>query len=192
MDTPILLEERLARISSLPIKHGAHEPPKGEFQGCVMELVSFVAGEPWSDTPQCVCPVIGQFMRTWNDSLPDDESRTRLLKPLIPKILNTRSTPEIELARVMLCVDWVCREFTPAWLDMVPALKPHADTLRELRPVQSWDDLDAILSPLRNAQGDANAARAAARAAARDALKPTMKQLQLSAVALVERMAALK
>lgn len=70
-----------------PLKTGGHKGPADG--ACVMEAVAFVAGEPWSDHPECVSPVIGVFLRNWNDSLPTDADRDRLLKPLIPLIINT-------------------------------------------------------------------------------------------------------
>jgi hypothetical protein len=36
-----------------------------------MELASMLAGEPFSDHPVTVCPVIGAFLRTYNDGLDD-------------------------------------------------------------------------------------------------------------------------
>jgi len=32
-----------------------------------VELASIVAGEKFTDRPKCVCPVIGSFLRCWND-----------------------------------------------------------------------------------------------------------------------------
>jgi hypothetical protein len=200
----LILEDRLSRVLSLPIRHGSHSPPNGDFNACVMEAVSYVAGEEWSDTPACVCPVIGVFLRSWNDSLQNDEDRTRLLRPLIAKVVGTKATPEVELARVMLCVDWSCREWLPAWLDLVPSLVKHAVILRSATPIQSWDDFDRIVTPMRAAQKDSaaawDAAWAAARVAARDAawdaadkkLAPTVDRIRQSAVALVERMCAIR
>ena len=126
-----------------------------------MELVSYVAGEPWSDAPQCACPVITAFMVSWNDSLPDAD-RTRLLKPLIPLIIGTRSTKEVEERRSYMALDWLIRVFTPKWLDMVPALHEHAKALRELDAIA--DMAGAAAAGVR-----VNAAWAAAWAAARDA-----------------------
>lgn len=182
--------------SDLVLYPGAHDELSGRM--CVMEAVAFVAGEPWSDKPECVCPVIAAFLRSWGEGIKNDAERTRLLAPLIPKVINTRSTPEVERARVILCIDWLCRDFLPAWLEMVPALRPHADALRAFTPVQSWDDLDAIHVPLRGTQQSSAAAWYAALAAAlaaamdavRDTLKPTQEKLQQSAIALVERMIA--
>ena len=55
----------------------------------------------------------------------------RLLKPLLPRLIGTRATPEIHERRSYLALDWLIREATPAWLDLVPALAPHAAALRD-------------------------------------------------------------
>lgn len=39
---------------------------------CVMELASMLAGEPFTDHPQAVCPVVGAVLRTYNDVIDDD------------------------------------------------------------------------------------------------------------------------
>jgi hypothetical protein len=39
-----------------------------------MELSSMLAGEPFTDHPVAVCPVIGALLRTYNDTI-DDERR---------------------------------------------------------------------------------------------------------------------
>jgi hypothetical protein len=98
-----------------------------------MEAVAYVAGEPWSDHPQCVCPVIAAFCRTWNDNL-SDEQRDALLRPLIPSLIGTRATPEAERARAYLAADYACRVAAPAALRAV-GLDAHADTLERLDPV---------------------------------------------------------
>ncbi len=149
---------------SLILKNGGHKEADRQF--CVMEAVAFVAGEKWSDSPKCACPVISSFLRSWNDSLPDDETRTRLLSPLIPKIVGTKSDAKSELARVMLVIDWIAREFTPAWMDLVPTLSGTASLLRSIKPIQSWEDVRSAVSPLRDAQEKSSAARSAARSAA--------------------------
>ncbi len=182
--------ERLAKVMAKPLKAGAH----GSFSRgqCVMEAVAYIAREKWSDTPECASPVIGAFLRSWNDSLAD-EPRERLLKPLIPLLVGTRSTPEVEERRSYMALDWLIRVFTPKWLDLVPALHEHAKALRELEAIA--DMAGAAAGGVRvNAAGDAAwaaawaAAGAAARAAAGDALKPTEEWLQASALDLVHRM----
>ena len=172
-----------------PLSAGAHKYV--EQGACVMEAVSYVSGEPWSDKPACACPVLGTFMRAWNDHLPTDADRDRLLRPLVRRLVGSRSTPEVEVRRSWLAMDWLVRMHAPAWLQLVPALVPHADALMDLRPIMDAQTAAAHQSTF-NAAGDATraATRAAAGDAARDALQPTVATLQRSALDLVDRMLA--
>ena len=162
MTTP---RERLAALP--PLSAGAHET---KHEGaCVMEAVSYVSGEPWSDTPACACPVLGAFMRDWNDDLPEAD-RDRLLRPLVRRLVGSRSTPEVEVRRSWLAMDWLVRTNAPAWLQLVPALVPHAAALTDLPPIVDAQTAAAHQSTF-NAAGDAawDAAWAAAVDAAWDA-----------------------
>lgn len=67
---------------------GAHSGPQEG--ACVMELVSYIAGEAWSDSPACTHPVLAATARRVNDSLPDSE-RHRLV-PLIGRLFGTAPT----------------------------------------------------------------------------------------------------
>ena len=187
MTTP---RERLAALPSLSAAGHEHV----DEGACFMEAVSYVAGEPWSDTPACACPVLGAFLRTWNDDLSDTD-RDRLLRPLVLRLAGSRSTPEVEARRHWLAMDWLVRTHAPTWLRLTPALVPHADALTDLPPI-----VDAAVAAARAAAVDAawaaavdaawDAAWDAARAAAVDALQPTVATLQLSALDLVDRMLA--
>jgi len=153
----IIIESKLAEVLALHLGDGSHD---GLDKGlCVMEAVSYVAGEPWSDHPKCACPVIAAFMRSWNDSLPNDVERDRLLKPLIHDLVDSKSTPRVEERRSYLALDWLVRVFTPKWLDMMPALAKHAKALRDLEEI-------ADMAGAAAAGKIVNAARAAARDAA--------------------------
>jgi len=157
--TAAIDQDKLASIASL--KKGGHAPTDGEM--CVMEAVAYVAGEAWSDAPQCACPVITAFLVSWNDSLSSDAERDRLLKPLIPLIVGTRSSRAVEERRSYMALDWMIRVFTPKWLDIVPALHEQAKSLRELNDIA--DMAGAVAAGIKvKAAGDA--ARAAAWAAA--------------------------
>lgn len=72
------------------LSHGAHEP--GEGKACVMEYVSVIAGEAFSDHPHCTHHLIAAVARSLNDSMYSDEARG-LLVPLIPRLL-TASAPD--------------------------------------------------------------------------------------------------
>lgn len=192
------MQSRLNQILGRSLGAGSHSSLEDGL--CVMEAVSFVAGEPWSDSPTCACPVIAAFMRTWNDGLPSGADRDRLLKPLVPRLVGSRSTAAIEEQRAWLVVDWVVRVWTPTWLELVPALAPHAEKLRSLAAITDTAGLAAAGQHLNEAHTDASAARDAAWdaawAAARDAtakfLQPTVERLQLSALDLIDRMLALR
>ena len=196
MTTPTIDLGRLERIKALG--RGQHKPPNGEFSACVMEAVAYVAGEPWSDHPECACPVIGTFLRTWNDSLPDDD-RTALLLPLIPRLVGTRLTRATEVRRATMSADWLVREYTPAWLRLA-GLISQADALAALPEIADFTDTPSLMPALIAARDSAaaawaaavgaawDAAGAAAVGAAWDALAGTARALQQSALRLVNRM----
>ena len=159
METDILT--RLNDIATIPIARGVHH--KMDEGACIMELVSYVAGEPWSDHPACVSPCIATFLRVWNDALSDEERP--LLKPLIPVLLNTLA-PEQEQARAYLALDWLARTFIPAWLDCA-GLGQHSIPLRGSLPLTSDATTIACMPAVTAARAAFSAAaRAAAGAAA--------------------------
>ena len=180
---PQILADRMAALETLALSSGSHE----EFNRgmCVMEAVSYVAGEPWSDAPQCACPIITTFLMSWNDALPDAD-RTRLLRPLIPLIVGTRSTSEVEERRSYMALDWLIRVFAPKWLDMVPALHEHAKALRDLGAITDIASAEAAGVKLRAARSAAylaagSAAGSAAYSAADSAARSAAYSAALSA-----------
>jgi len=154
----------LLGLEGITLKSGSHE--RRESGVCAMEALAWIAGEPHSDDPQCACPVIGAFMRSWNDGLPNDEDRTRLLRPLLPLLVGSRSTEAVEIQRSWLALDWLARECAPAFLSLRDDLKAHAVALRGLAPLTDSKSAKAAQKTLDAAR---DAARAAAGAAARDA-----------------------
>ncbi|MCD9197339.1 hypothetical protein [Aeromicrobium wangtongii] len=71
---------------------GAHDAEQGE--ACVMEYVSLLAGEEWSDRPECTHPLLAHEARTTNDLLRDGD-RSRLV-PLIGRLFGTtEDSPEL-------------------------------------------------------------------------------------------------
>jgi hypothetical protein len=160
-----IIEDRLNQLPTL--KHGKHDSI--DHGACLLEAVSWVVGEPFSDHPQCVCPVLGAFGRSWNDSL-DDDKRNRLLQRFITRLVGTRSTAVVEERRAWMAADWLIRTYTPAWLRLA-GLNDHADALAGADAVSDLDALGSV-QPLIAAAGAAagaaawDAARAAAGAAA--------------------------
>ncbi len=180
--------DRLAQVQAMELSSGGHGNMSEGM--CVMEAVSFVAGEPWTDSPQCACPVIATFLRNWNDSLPDDE-RNDLLKDLIPRLVGTRSTAAVEQRRATMAADWLIREHTPAWLRLA-GLTAQADALAGLPEITDFTQCPGPMPTLQAVRSDAaaagDAAWDAAGAAAGAALADAKKALQQSAKQLVIRM----
>ncbi len=220
------MNEMLINFDTLQLAKGSHD---NRNQGlCLLEAAAYMAGEPHSDHPACVSPILGAFGRDLNDRL--DDIKRQLLKPLIPAMLDTAGDG-LDETRGYLALDWLVRTHTPAWLDLAgltveaaelralrrivdlaaaevagPVVRAGAVKAREKRDAAgdaAWDAAgDAARAAAWAAAGDAagDAARAAARdaagaaawaaarAAAGDALKPTVDQLQDSAIVLFSTM----
>ena len=73
-----------------------------------------LAEEPFSDEPQCTCPVIAEFLRTYNDEV--DSVRRQDLFEYASLVVGTRGTPRDERRRATMCLDW--------WLERNPSRLP--------------------------------------------------------------------
>ena len=80
-----------------------------------MEAIAWLAGEPHTDTPHCVCPSIVEIIRDWNDAL-THEKRNDILKPLLPIALNTNQGQKLEPARRTMAGDGLLHEGLSNWL----------------------------------------------------------------------------
>ena len=145
---------------------GLHDDPSEGH--CLLEVVSMFAGEPFSDSPDCVCPVLAEFGRSWNDGLTDNAAREQL-RQYIPRLVGTKSTEEVESRRSMMSADWLIRVYTPTWLDRNPDLATHAAALRAHPEIIDADGLISVQPVVVAASTDAFAASAAAGRAASDA-----------------------
>jgi hypothetical protein len=155
-------------LEPLVLESGGHDAPNnGLVHACVMEAVAYVAGEPWSDHPECASPVLGAFLRSWNDSLSDEDRQ--MLKPLIPRLVGTKGSAKVEEKRAWMATDWLARECAPAFLRLA-GLTEHAETLEGLAALTTTKRAEKA-QPELAAAGDAAgaAAWAAAGAAAGDA-----------------------
>jgi hypothetical protein len=103
------------------LSKGKHSTP--EDGACVMELASMLAGEEFTDHPDCVCPVIGSFLRAYNDSVNDD--RRQDLYAYASKVVDSRSTSEVERARTERVLRWTTERTTGRWTRfLLPARFP--------------------------------------------------------------------
>jgi hypothetical protein len=213
MSDKLTMEE----FAALDLTHGKHDTRESGV--CVMEAVAWLAGREHTDAPSCVSKPIAAGLIAWNDGLPNDQERNRLLKPLALPVIGTAAPDAVEHQRSLMALDWSIRTWLPTWLDLLPSLATHAAAVRALAAVND-DNASAagvVVRAARDAAGAAAgdaaraaagdaardaagaAARAAAWAAARDAagdaarkfLKPTVLKLQASAQEMFLRMAAL-
>jgi hypothetical protein len=69
-----------------------------------MELASMLADERFSDRPATVSPVIGAFLRTYNDGI--DDERRQDLYPLASLIVGTAGGRRTERERASRCLEF--------------------------------------------------------------------------------------
>jgi hypothetical protein len=134
------------------LDYGTHRTP--EDGRCAMEWVSYLAGEPHSDQPLCVSPVLRGFCIALNDGL-DTEPRQRL-RPFLTRTIGT-AEDGLDEHRAWLALDWLIRTYTPTWLHRA-GLSGAAHTLVSLPVLHVDDDLGPALSALRAARAEARAA----------------------------------
>jgi len=145
---------------NFPLSVGNHSAPvDSPNQACVMELAAHIAGEEWSDKPECVCPALAAFCRKMNDDAPQwvrDELRDR-----IPKLVGSKAGKSVAIKRAESFAWFAIRVAAPIALRAC-GLEEHADKLR--------DFTGSLESAARAAYAAADAAAyAAAYAAARAA-----------------------
>jgi len=85
------LERALAPDGMPQLSRGRHRSAKTG--ACFMEFASYLAGEPWSDSPQCTDPLLAHLARAVNDLLSDD--RRAEIAPEIPRVIGLRGDHRI-------------------------------------------------------------------------------------------------
>jgi hypothetical protein len=103
---------------TIKLSKGKHASP--EDGACVMELASMLAGEPFTDHPASACPVIGSFLRAYNDSLDDD--RRQDLYAFAARIVGSRASINVQRARIDRLAGWAFemqrRQWTSRYLPL--------------------------------------------------------------------------
>ncbi|MGN6866803.1 MAG: hypothetical protein ACTHMY_00205 [Solirubrobacteraceae bacterium] len=103
---------------TITLSEGKHELP--EDGACVMELASMLSGEPFNDRPQSVCPVIGSFLRAYNDRI--DDRRRQDLYAYAAKVVGSRASQDVQHARAERLSAWALELHWSPWLQrLVPA-----------------------------------------------------------------------
>jgi hypothetical protein len=93
----VILDQAPVRLTA-----GGHSSPREGV--CVVELASLIANEEFSDRPQCVCPVVGAFLRGWNDRAPYAERQR--LSPYAERIVGSRGSRSVTRERRDVCLRW--------------------------------------------------------------------------------------
>ncbi len=132
------------------LKLGSHEP-NGD-QMCVMEYIAYIEGEPWSDRPTCVCPIIGCLLRTWNDTFDEDDcQRTDVLLPLVSTVIGTNSDDlNVKIKRSWLAIDWDIRVRTTTWL-RASGLEQEAVSIESIPTIESCEKLEKYFDTFKKA-----------------------------------------
>jgi hypothetical protein len=80
---------------TVKLSRGKHSSP--EEGACVMELASMLSGEPFTDHPASVSPVIASLLRAYNDAV-GDRRRQELLR-YAARVVGSRGSADVERAR---------------------------------------------------------------------------------------------
>ena len=157
----MLNTERLKEIEDTKLCSGIGPTPQ---DACVMQLVSYIADEPWSDHPACTCPVLTAYAIRLNDRFGTDDRQK--LKPLIPKLVGTRDGKEKQRAHFLALQSITV--FLPILTDALK-LTDISSRLREFK-IGEWiaarDYINSQLATIRADVTDAYAAAAAVAAVA--------------------------
>jgi hypothetical protein len=106
-----------------PVSHQTIKLSKGKHVSpadgaCVMELASMLAGEPFSDHPASVCPVIGSFLRAYNDST--DDRRRQDLYAYAARVVGSRAAISVQRERAERLMAWTMEMRRRRWTRLLP------------------------------------------------------------------------
>jgi hypothetical protein len=94
---------RLSRGRHTSAEHGA----------CVMELASMLAGDSFTDHPSSVCPVIGAFVRAYNDRV--DDTRRQDLYRYAAELVGSTGPASVRQARADRLTAWAQERWGSRW-----------------------------------------------------------------------------
>jgi hypothetical protein len=143
------------------LARGQHSTPRDGV--CVMELASMLGHERFTDRPRCACPVIGAFLRGYNDAVDDrtrqtlfpyaaavvgtagdDAARTRRLERLVEELHTVRGRRLVGRRRMPLRLPVLDGELDRAAADLARALWRQRKHGGHERALKLADDLLAM------------------------------------------------
>jgi hypothetical protein len=83
-----------------------------------MELASMLAGEPFTDHPASACPVVGSFLRAYNDSVGDD--RRQDLYAYAARVVDSRAGTAVQRRRAERVAEWALNMQRRRWTRILP------------------------------------------------------------------------
>src|SRR6185312_4087273 len=121
------------------LSKGKHNLPQDGV--CVMELASMLAAEPFNDHPQSVCPVIGAFLRAYNERV--DDPRRQDPYAHAAKVVGSRASQDVQHARAERLKAWALELHWGRWATTpgpcaTPSIRPNPThrTCRQPRGVR--------------------------------------------------------
>jgi hypothetical protein len=166
-------------LDQLTLKPGGHTSL--DAGACLLEAVSYIAGEPWSDHPTCVSPVLGAYGRALNDRLLATDRQK--LKPYIPALIGTRTDdPALDDRRAALAADWTIRTVLPRWLELAGDAE-NANFFRAIPPIVTTEDARQYSSRLYKISDAMWAKRRASRAELQEKIKSELAKRGVTAAA---------
>ena len=115
-----------------------------------------LADEPFSDHPKSVCPVLGAFLRDYNDSVPGDHRQD--LYRYAAAVVGTRGTTSVQRARAAHLSAWTSEMRRRRYATFLPNVVARALT-RLLKPPSGIDAL--AMDAIRSLGGDTKQTHAA-------------------------------
>lgn len=132
----------------------AHSHPHRGMRLTVLELAAWLTGEPHSDAPTSVSPVLRHYVRELTVGL-DDDRRQRLASFASALAATGNSDDAAERSRCWLLADHLLRVHAPAWL-RAAGLTESADRLSTLGSIEADTQLVRGVDLLGNAIGTAS------------------------------------
>jgi hypothetical protein len=132
-------ERRLAQTPDLDrivLEAGPHRSRSERLS--ILELVSWLDGQPHSDEPARVSPCAAAFVSQWSADL-DPTSRQRLI-PRAPSLVGSAGDSALESERRWAVAEWLAYDHAPAWLRLA-GLTDVADLLDQLGPLDDETEL---------------------------------------------------
>jgi len=122
-----------ATHQTIKLSKGKHSSPTSG--ACVMELASMLAGEQFTDHPRSVCPVIGSFLRAYNDSI--DDQRRQDLYAYASKAVGSRTSAVGEQTRAEFLNSWAAQLQSRRWHHRLLPPQMRAAVLQHRPPAEA-------------------------------------------------------